>query len=108
MRAWQHHQAISPASRRIRQKVRGRAKAEVREKLQALHRELKACMGDYLDDGPATRQARTAGNGRRLAGYAIGEPGAVKLKGLTAGQVHKALAEVPVSRPARSLCSGPG
>jgi hypothetical protein len=96
MRAWQHDQAISPASRWIRQKVRGRTKAEVREKLQALHRELEAglrvsatytvasCIRDWLDDGPATRQARTVENYRRLADHAIGKLGAVKLKDLTA------------------------
>ena len=71
--AWQHHQAISPASRRIRQKVRGRTKAEVREKLQALHRELEAglrvsvtytvasCIRDWL--GRRTHDA--AGQHRR-------------------------------------------
>jgi hypothetical protein len=35
--------------------------------------------------------------------HAIGEPGAVKLKDVTARQVHKALAELPASLPARSL-----
>jgi hypothetical protein len=39
----QHSRAQAPLQhRRIRQKVRGRTKAEVREKLQALHRELEA------------------------------------------------------------------
>jgi|HubBroStandDraft_3_1064219.scaffolds.fasta_scaffold136009_2 hypothetical protein len=94
---------------------RGRAKAEVREKLRALHRELGAGLRvfaayavvswirDWLDDGPTTRQASTVESYRRLAGHAIGEPGAVKLKDLTARQVHKALGELPASLPARSL-----
>jgi len=115
MRAWQHYQAISPASRRIRQKVRGRTKAEVREKLPALHRELGAglrvsatytvasCSRDWLDDGPTTRQASTVENYRRLADHAIGKPGAVKLKDLTARQVQKALAELSASLSTRSL-----
>ena len=115
MRAWQHHQAISPASRRIRQKVRGRTKAEVREKLQALHRELEAglrvsatytvasCIRDWLDDGPTTRQASTVESYRRLADHAIGKLGAVKLKDLTARQVQKALAELAASLSTRSL-----
>ena len=101
MRAWQHHQAISPASRRIRQKVRGRTKAEVREKLQALHRELEARLRvsatctvaswirDWLDDGPTTRLASTVGNYRRLADHAIGKLDAVKLKDLTAGRCRR-------------------
>jgi hypothetical protein len=58
---------------------------------------------DWLDDGPTTRQAGTVESYRRLAGHAIGEPGTVKLKDLTARQVHKALAELPASLPARSL-----
>jgi hypothetical protein len=116
MRAWQHHQAISPASRRIRQKVRGRTKAEVREKLQALHRELEAglrvsatytvasCIRDWLDDdGLTTRQASTVENYRRLADHAIGKLGAVKLKNLTARQVQRALAELSASLSTRSL-----
>jgi hypothetical protein len=90
---------------------RGRAKAEVREKLRALHRELGAGLRVFaayavaswirngLDDGPTTRQASTVESYRRHAGHAIGEPGAVKLKDLTARQVHKAVAELP----ARSL-----
>jgi hypothetical protein len=93
----------------------GRAKAEVREKLQALHRELEArlrvsatctvasCIRDWLDEGPTTRQASTVGNYRRLADHAIGKLGAVKLRDLTAWQVQKALAELPASLPARSL-----
>jgi hypothetical protein len=115
IRAWQHHQAISPTGRRIRQKVRGRAKAEVREKLQALHRELEAglgvsatrtvvsCIRDWLDDGPTARQARTVENYRLLADHAIGKLGAVKLKDLTARPAQKALAELSASLPTRSL-----
>ena len=115
MRAWQHHQAISPASRRIRQKVRGRTKAEVREKVQALHRELEAgfrvsatctvasCIRDWLDDGLTTRQASTVEDYRRRADHAIGKPGAVNLKDPTARQVQKALAALSASRSTRSL-----
>jgi hypothetical protein len=108
-RAWQDHQAISPASRRIRQKVRGRTKAEVRGKLQALHRELEAgprvsatctvasCIWDWPGDGPTTRQASTVENDRRLADHVIGRLGAVKVKDVTARQVQKALAELAAS-----------
>jgi hypothetical protein len=64
--------------RRIRQKVRGKTKAEVRDKLQALHRELEAglrvsasytvaaCVRDWLADGLTTRQAKTVENYRLL------------------------------------------
>ena len=114
MGAWQHHQAISPASRRIRRRS-GSAKAEVREKMQALHRELEAglrvsatctvasCIRDWLDDGLTTRQASTVGSYRRLADHAIGKLGAVKLKDMTARQVQKVLAELSASLSTRSL-----
>ena len=94
---------------------RDRAKAEVREKLRALHRELgvglrvfaayavASWIRDWLDDGPTTRQASTVESYRRLAGHVVGEPGAVKLKDLTARQVQKALAELLASLSARSL-----
>jgi hypothetical protein len=39
---------------------------------------------DWLDDGLTTRQGGTVENYRRLADHAIGKPGAVKLKDLTA------------------------
>ena len=79
-----------PPAAGFRQKVRGRTKAEVREKLQALHRELEAglrvsatstvasCIRGWLDDGLTTRQASTVENYRRLADHAIGKLGAVK------------------------------
>ena len=98
--------------RRIRQKVRGRTKAEVRDKLQALHRELEvglrvsasytvaSCLRDWLTDGLTTLQPNTLDNYRRLASHVIGKLGAVKLKDLTARQVQKALALIR-SRPQR-------
>jgi hypothetical protein len=92
----------------------GRTKAEVQEKLQALHRKLEAgirisatytvasCIRDWLD-GLTTRRASTVENYRRSADHAIGKLGGVKLKDLTARQVQKALAELSESLPARSL-----
>jgi hypothetical protein len=89
--------------------------AEVREKLQALHRELEAglgvsatctvasCIRAWPGGGPTTRQASTVENYWRLADHAIGKLGAVKFKDLTARQMQKALAELPASLPARSL-----
>jgi hypothetical protein len=103
------------AQRRIRQTVRGRTKADVRHKLQALHRDLQAglrvsasytvasCVRDWLDDGLPTQQADTVDNYRRLADHVIGKLGAVKLKDLTARQVQKALAELSESLSTRSL-----
>ncbi|MGB6454937.1 MAG: hypothetical protein WBH47_10675 [Streptosporangiaceae bacterium] len=66
--------------RRIRPKVRGRTRAEIRDKLQALHRELEAglrvsasytvasCVRDWLDDGLTTQQP----DGRLAARTSIG------------------------------------
>jgi integrase len=100
---------------RIRSKVRGKTKAEVRAKLQTLHHELDAglrvsatytvasCIRDWLDDGLTTQQASTADNYRRLASHATAKLGAVKLKDLTARQVQKALAELSESLSTRSL-----
>src|ERR1700684_4249525 len=62
--------------RRIRQKGGGRTKAEVRGKLQALHRELEvglrvsasytvaSCVRDWLTDGLTTLQPSTVDNYR--------------------------------------------
>jgi hypothetical protein len=100
---------------RERPKVRGKTKAEVRDKLRALHRELEAglrvsatytvasCIRDWLADGLITQQAATTENYRRLADHAIGKLGAVKLKDLTARQVQKALADLSESLSTRSL-----
>jgi hypothetical protein len=122
MRAWQHHQAISPRQPPDPAEGPGRTKAEVREKLQALHRELEAgirisatytvasCIRDWLD-GLTTRRASTVENYRRLADHAIGKLGGVKLKDLTPRQVQKAWPSCRHRcRPARCgrLCSAPG
>jgi hypothetical protein len=49
-----------------------------------------SCIRDWLDDGLTARLARTVEIYRRLADHAIGKPGAVKLKDLTALQAQKA------------------
>jgi hypothetical protein len=67
--------------RRIRQKVRGRTKTEVRDKLQALHRELDlgvhtsatytvaACIQDWLAHGLTSSQPSTVDNYTHLASH---------------------------------------
>ncbi len=101
--------------RRIRHKVRGRTRAEVREKLQALHRELDAglqtsasytvaaCIQDWLQGGLTSRQRSTIENYQRLAAHAIARLGAVRLKNLTAKQVQAALHELAPDLSTRSL-----
>jgi hypothetical protein len=101
--------------RRIRHKVRGKTKAEVRAKLQALHRELAAgvhtsatytvaqCIQDWLTGGLTSRHPKTTENYTRLADHAIAKLGAVRLKNLTARQVQSALAELAPTLSTRSL-----
>jgi integrase len=101
--------------RRIRYKVRGRTKAEVRVKLQALHRELDAgvhtsatytvaaCLQDWLAQGLMDKQPSTVENYTRLAGHLTSALGAVRLKNLTARQVQAALAKLSPSLSTRSL-----
>jgi hypothetical protein len=128
MRAWQHRQAISPASRRI-DPTEGRGPGEGRSpgeapgtppRTRGRVSRLRYLRGGVLHqglarDGLTMRQAGTAENYRRRGDLAIGEPGAVKLKDLTAWQVRKALAELPTlslrppvlsARLARSLARG--
>ena len=88
---------LDPLPGEIRDRVVGLGRAE----LAAAMRAPPVVMALVL--GHTTGQASTVESYRRLAGHAIGEPGAVKLKDLTARQVHKALAELPASLPARSL-----
>jgi integrase len=100
---------------RIRQKVRGRTKAEVRDKLQALHRELEAglrtsvtytvaaCIQDWLAHGLDGKQPSTIDNYTHLASHLTTKLGAVWLKDLTARQVKEGLAELSPSLSTRSL-----
>jgi hypothetical protein len=114
MRAWQHHHAISPASRRIRQKAR--VGPRLKSGRSSRHSTANSrpgfasryLHGGVLHQGLARRRThdaagQTVENYRRLADHAIGKLGAVKLKDLTARQVQKALAELSASLSTRSL-----
>ena len=101
--------------RRIRRKVTGKTKTEVRDKLRALHRELDAgirsspsytmalCIEDWLSQGLANRSPGTVANYRHLAEHAVSKLGAIKLRDLTARHVQAALAELSESLSTRSL-----
>jgi integrase len=101
--------------RRIRRKVTGRTKTEVKDKLRALRRELDAgirssssysmarCIEDWLSDRLAGRSATTVANYRHLAGHAVSKLGAVKLRDLTARHVQAALTDLSGSLSTRSL-----
>ena len=101
--------------RRIRRKVTGRTKTEVKNKLKIIHSELDAriqssarytmslCIEDWLSQGLTNRSPSTVANYRWLADHAVAKLGAVRLKDLTARHVQRALAELSGSLSTRSL-----
>ena len=78
--------------RRIRRKVTGRTKTQVKDKLKALYRELDAgihssasytmalCIEDWLSQGLTGLSSNTADNYRYLADHAVSKLGAVRLR----------------------------
>lgn len=102
-------------TRRIRRKVTGRTKSEVRDKLRALHREMDAgihsspsytmalCIDDWLSQALTDRAPSTVANYRHCASHAVSKLGAIKLRELTARQVQTALRELSDSLSTRSL-----
>jgi integrase len=101
--------------RRIRRKVTGRSKTEVKDKLKALHRDLDAgirpapsytmalCLQDWLCQDLAGRSPGTVDNYRYSAAHAVSKLGAIKLRDLTARHVQTALTELSASLSTRSL-----
>jgi integrase len=95
---------FSPSGRRIRRKVTGRTKAEVRDKLRGLHQEVDSglrpkrsytvndALDDWLAHGLDGVSARTVTLYKGTIAPALtAQLGAIKLKELTAGDVHNAL-----------------
>jgi hypothetical protein len=101
--------------RRVRRKVTGKTKTEVKDKLKALRREMDAgihssssytmalCIEDWLSQGLTRLSPSTVANYRYLAKHAISKLGAVKLRDLTARHVQTALADLSGSMSTRSL-----
>ncbi len=101
--------------RRIRRKVTGRTKTEVKDKLKIVHRELDAgirptarytmalCIEDWLSQGLTNRSPKTVANYRLLAEHAVAKLGAIRLRDLTAKHVQAALTELSGSLSTRSL-----
>jgi hypothetical protein len=105
-----------PDGRRIRRKVTGRTKAEVRDKLRVLHRELEIgvrprqrytvsdALDDWLADGLGGVSARTVTLYRDTIAKALREQlGAVRLTDLTAGHVEVALAALASRSSTRTV-----
>jgi integrase len=101
--------------RRVRRKVTGRTKTEVKDKLKIVHSELDAriqpvarytmalCIEDWLSQGLTNRSPSTVANYRLLAEHAVSKLGAIRLKELTAKHVQAALVELSGSLSTRSL-----
>src|SRR6266851_667777 len=107
---------FSPAGTRIRKKVTGRTKTEVRDKLRELHSQVEVglrprrryTVGDALDDwlahGLDGLSARTVTLYRDTIAKVLREElGSVRLTDLTAGAVQSALAATASQRSTRTV-----
>ena len=107
---------FSPSGTRIRKKVVGRTKTEVRDKLKELHRQVESglrprrryTVGDALDDwlavGVDGLSARTVTLYRYTIAKALREElGTVRLTELTAGDVQGALAALAARLSSRTV-----
>ena len=107
---------FSPSGTRIREKVTGRTKTEVRDKLNELHKQVESglrprrryTVGDALEDwlavGVDGLSGRTVTLYRDTIGKALGEElGTVRLTGLTAGDVQGALAALAARLSTRTV-----
>jgi integrase len=106
----------SPSGTRVRKKVMGRTKAEVREKLKELHQQVENglrprrhytvndALDDWLANGLDGLAPSTVTLYRRTIAQALREElGTVKLTSLTAGAVQKALANMASRRSTRTV-----
>jgi integrase len=106
----------SPSGTRVRKKVMGRTKAEVREKLKELHQDVENglrprrhytvndALDDWLANGLDGLAPSTVTLYRRTIAQALrAELGTVKLTSLTAGAVQKALANMASRRSTRTV-----
>jgi integrase len=101
--------------RRIRRKVSGRTKTEVRDKLRELRRELdnglhtdahytvRQAVDDWLAYGLADRSPKTISTRREVVTPLADLIGAVKLRELTAADVRQALAKLAKTRATRTV-----
>jgi integrase len=107
---------FSPAGTRIRKKVSGKTKVEVRDKLRELHKEIDAglrprrrytvsdALDDWLAHGVDGLSERTVTLYRDTIAKALNEQlGSVKLTALTASGVHGALTALAPGMSTRTL-----
>jgi integrase len=101
--------------RRIRRKVSGRSKTEIKDKLERLHDELREgihssprytvqnAVDDWLAHGLDGRSAKTVSTNREVLAPLTALIGNAKLKELTAADVRGALAQLGTSRSTRAV-----
>ncbi|HUJ04640.1 MAG TPA: site-specific integrase [Streptosporangiaceae bacterium] len=101
--------------RRIRRKVSGQSKAEVRDKLQALHDELRDgirtsatytvrdAVDDWLANGLTGVSAKTVATNREVLAPLVALIGATRLRDLTSAHVRAALVKLAQSRSTRAV-----
>jgi hypothetical protein len=104
-----------PDGTRIRRKVSGQSRAEVRDKLRALHDELREglhtsasytvrhAVEEWLDTGLDGRSAKTVSTYREVLDPLMAVIGSAKLRDLTARQVRSALVKLSADRSTRTL-----
>jgi integrase len=109
---------FGPNGQRIRRKVYGRTKQEVRDKLKALHAELdrglrtsgrytvRQAVEDWLRDGLPGRSERTRSVNREATAPLLDLIGSRPLRELTAGDVRAALDTLSTSHSTRYLQIG--
>jgi integrase len=95
---------FGPDGKRIRPRVSGKTKTVVQEKLKKLHEELESGLrtdqgytlrraaDDWLSEGLSGRAAKTVKKNENVLAPILAAIGARKLRELTAGDVHQALA----------------
>jgi integrase len=106
---------FSADGKRVRKKVSGKTKAEVKDKLKALHSELDAgvrtvrgytvekAVADWLAEGLPGRTAKTVEVNRHALRPLLAAIGTILLKDLTVQDVRTALAKMATTHATRTL-----
>jgi integrase len=106
---------FAPDGTRLRRKVSGRSRSDVKGKLQALHDELREglhtsstytvrqAVNDWLESGLDGRSAKTVSTYREVLEPLTALIGSARLRDLTARQVRSALVKLSADRSTRTL-----
>jgi integrase len=107
---------FGPGGKRIRRKVGGRTRQEVKDKLEELHADLNAgiqapdsrytvgqAVEDWLRDGLPGRSEQTITLNRDVLKAVVDRIGRIALRALTAQDVRRTLAEIAAARSSRTV-----